>query len=849
VSEQVGAIHYDTTIETSGMVRGEREVKRSLGRIANEGDALLAKFTTLAASISAALGSIAVGALLTKLVATQRQFDVMFASLKTMTGSVEAANAQFERLQRFASTTPYSLEQSVVGFTRLKSLGLNPSERAMTSFGNTAAAMGKDLIQMIEAVADASTGEFERLKEFGIKASKEGEKIRVTFQGVTTTLKNDASAIVEYLTKIGENQFAGAMSERMKTLDGDISNLGDSLNELYLSISKAGVGDAVAAGVRKATEAIQEMSISVREGGLTEYFDSLKPILQAAEVAVVALGGAIAGRLVQSLILAATQAYASAAAMGAATVAARAFSVALSAMGGPIGLAITGLAMLALNWDKIGSSARSAAKISEDAADRIAAALKKSPGRATSDLKTFAEEQRQQLREINAEIKAGEVRSIYGERKTIASPEKLGELRQRRDALVKAILDAEKAADGLHGGAGRGRINPENVSPVDKPSGPDKPKKDTFDELAYLAGLAKNAADERERITLAEEEDLRRSKKLLDEKKITHAQHELAVKLIRQAAANDRAAIEERANKQIADLVAEANAKILADEQKVAEDRKRMRESAHEILDNADPVTKLRAELQAKSDLLNEYARKDQENALLYEAAKVQLAKETAAKIKEIEDKKRADQQAAQMLLLQGYGGMFGSMAEMAKAFGGEQSKTYKALFAVSKAFAIAESIIKIQQGVSQMFTTGATLPQKLAGAAAVASAGASVIAAIKSTQFGGGRQYGGPASAGTLYRVNEGGRPEMFTASNGAQYMMPTADGRVTPAGAAGGSVRWSIVVNNNAPGATATASVDDQSRTVTVAIAQIADQIRQNSGPVWSALRSSSNVAPRIS
>ena len=272
-----------------------------------------------------------------------------------------------------------------------------------------------------------------------------------------------------------------------------------------------------------------------------------------------------------------------------------------------------------------------------------------------------------------------------------------------------------------------------------------------------------------------------------------------------------------------------------------------MRESAHEILDNADPVTKLRAELQAKSDLLNEYARKDQENALLYEAAKVQLAKETAEKIKEIEDKKRADQQAAQMLLLQGYGGMFGSMAEMAKAFGGEQSKTYKALFAVSKAFAIAESIIKIQQGIAA--AAALPFPANIPAMAQVASMTAGIIATIKGVQFGGGRQYGGPASAGTLYRVNEGGRPEMFTASNGAQYMMPTADGRVTPAGAAGGSVRWSIVVNNNAPGATATASVDDQSRTVTVAIAQIADQIRQNSGPVWSALRSSSNVAPRIS
>ena len=35
--------------------------------------------------------------------------------------------------------------------------------------------MGKSLNQMIEAVADATTGEFERLKEFGIKARTHGE--------------------------------------------------------------------------------------------------------------------------------------------------------------------------------------------------------------------------------------------------------------------------------------------------------------------------------------------------------------------------------------------------------------------------------------------------------------------------------------------------------------------------------------------------------------------------------------------------------------------------------------------------------------------------------------------------
>ena len=69
-----------------------------------------------------------------------------------------------------AQTTPYSLQQAVDGFTKLVNLGLTPSEAALQSYGDTSAALGKDLSQMIEAVADAATGEFERLKEFGIKA-------------------------------------------------------------------------------------------------------------------------------------------------------------------------------------------------------------------------------------------------------------------------------------------------------------------------------------------------------------------------------------------------------------------------------------------------------------------------------------------------------------------------------------------------------------------------------------------------------------------------------------------------------------------------------------------------------
>jgi len=120
------------------------------------------------------------------------------------------------------------------------------------------------------------------------------------------------------------------------------------------------------------------------------------------------------------------------------------------------------------------------------------------------------------------------------------------------------------------------------------------------------------------------------------------------------------------------------------------------------------------------------------------------------------------------------------------KTFAGEQDGIYKALFAASKAFAIADSIIKIQQGIAS--AASLPFPANLGAMATVAAQTAGIVSTIKGANYGGGRQYGGPTSAGSLYRVNETGAPEMFTAANGNQYMLPTQSGSVTPADSVGG-------------------------------------------------------------
>ena len=119
--------------------------------------------------------------------------------------------------------------------------------------------------------------------------------------------------------------------------------------------------------------------------------------------------------------------------------------------------------------------------------------------------------------------------------------------------------------------------------------------------------------------------------------------------------------------------------------------------------------------------------------------------------------------------------------------------------------------------------TTGTAVASSMAPAAGLSSiasfGGAAVIggAALLATMllaksFGGGRRAGGAVNPGSVYRVNEGGAPEIFTAG-GQQYMIPNQRGEVVSnknaeAAGGGGAAMAPIVNINNYSGQAATTS-----------------------------------------
>ncbi|UIS24725.1 tape measure protein [Stenotrophomonas phage vB_SmaS-AXL_1] len=715
---------------------------------------LMGAFTKLLGPLAAA---VSVMGTLNKLMDVQRQFDVLNAGLITATGSSEKAAIAFDALRDFAQNTPYDLNQAVEGFTKLVNLGLDPSEKALMSYGNTASAMGKDLNQMIEAVADAATGEFERLKEFGIKAKQNGDQVSLTFRGVTTSIGNNAAEIEKYLTDLGENEFAGAMETRMDSLDGAVANLGDTWDQLWLTISQSGIGDAIEASVRTATDALQELTDMIASG-------QMEALLKSQTVQWEAWGKDIEESI----------------------------DIVTQFIKDNFG-----------EWEDEGQSV----------VDFLIDAFKQLPTNLRAMVQILTVEFASGFDRIiaGAEFWRDTMKAIFSDttiadagRKWVSEQQRISQVRldsisgilDERDASLKASEDQLAAAKKLReeydaaqeakrkANAGTDRLAQFRI-------GADKPK-------TASSGVDKDAA----RAQKQREQEFQRVKDALQtEEEAIRSSYEKRKSIIE---ANTKAGTEERTklmgrldaerDNELKKLGAYGNSELEQLRQSLLKQEDAIRESYDRRMEmiraNTEEGSKARAELEAQVLRDRDKALADAErqrqserdslyNSLLteeealkqsYERKKQLILESESVTELERQDllrrlQKQFQDEQAQMenqriqTQLQGAAAMFDGLAGLAKGYAGEQSKAYKVLFAVSKAFSVAQAAMSISTGLAKAQELG--FPANLAEMARVAATGASIISQINGAQFAGAYDQGGQIPAGKVGIVGEYG-PEL---------------------------------------------------------------------------------------
>ncbi|GBD50251.1 tape measure protein [Methylopila sp. Yamaguchi] len=233
----------------------------------------------------AAVGGLAAGFGARSLLTTNMEFEKYGAILETILKSSTKAKDAMAWVSDFAAKTPYETGEVTDGFVKLTSYGFQPMSGALRSAGEAAAAMGKPLEQAVEALADAVTGENERLKGFGITASTVGNKITYNWnengkQMTAYAKKNSRAQIEAVISGIWNRQFAGAMDKRSKTFGGMIGNLKDQWARFMLTIGEAGSFDHVKS----------------RLGALLDYVNGL-----AASGQIAAVGARISDSLVAGM--------------------------------------------------------------------------------------------------------------------------------------------------------------------------------------------------------------------------------------------------------------------------------------------------------------------------------------------------------------------------------------------------------------------------------------------------------------------------------------------------------------------------------------------------------------------
>lgn len=202
----------------------------------------------------------------TSFISTAGQFEQYATSLEVLTGSAANAGTAFDWVKEFTAKTPYELDQTMEAFIRLKAYGIDATDGSLRVLGDTSAALGKPLMSAVEAMADAMTGENERLKEFGITASVSGNKVAYNWidssgQAKTKIIENNKQIIKSTLETIFNEKYAGMMDKQSQTLNGMVSNFQDAWTGIKDSFANdSGAFDASKSAIAGATELLQSIS-------------------------------------------------------------------------------------------------------------------------------------------------------------------------------------------------------------------------------------------------------------------------------------------------------------------------------------------------------------------------------------------------------------------------------------------------------------------------------------------------------------------------------------------------------------------------------------------------------------
>lgn len=251
--------------------------------------------SSLASSGTMAMTAIAAGAAFVGREAynTTASFDKLETVLTTALGSNSAARKSFEDIRKFAADSPEEVLNVTDSFVKFANRGVRLAKDEMVSLGDVALSTGGTFQQLSEAILDKSNSE--RWNELGIKAKKNGDKITLTYRGVSKTVADTEVAVKNAIVSFGKmNGIQGMGSKVAKTLGGQESILRDTISEVSYTMGSQ-FRPAFMAGIQAMTGTVKSIDAYLQKN--PQFLGNLSN----ATISVIQLTQKITGLAMQAL--------------------------------------------------------------------------------------------------------------------------------------------------------------------------------------------------------------------------------------------------------------------------------------------------------------------------------------------------------------------------------------------------------------------------------------------------------------------------------------------------------------------------------------------------------------------
>jgi len=257
----------------------------------------MSKATKGAVALGAAL--VATGVAVSKIAQIGAVFEDLADSLNTVFGSIEAGDKAMSRVFEFAQKTPFQIETATKAFIALKSAGIEPSNRMLQVFADTASTstdqlgVFEALVRTVQRSASGGLGleELNMIMDRGIDVlGILNDELGLTKNEIADfgATAEGAKLITDALIEGLDRKFGGAMESKMDNLSTKTSNMTIALKQLANTIYEGGLDQTLkdmadnvtrfAAGVEASIKASRGIGVGI---ALTGNIHEDIPALQA----------------------------------------------------------------------------------------------------------------------------------------------------------------------------------------------------------------------------------------------------------------------------------------------------------------------------------------------------------------------------------------------------------------------------------------------------------------------------------------------------------------------------------------------------------------------------------------